>query len=115
MKLLWVFLIYGALASAALIPTILSLYWKRLTSRGAFWGAALSFVIGLPLSIYANFTNSPHLVVIAALASTLIGLVICLIDGYTNTSSTFDYQALLDRASDVPTSVVKNSVAGEQT
>lgn len=83
-KLLWIFLIYGALASAALVPTVLSLYWSRLTHRGAFWGAAISFIVGLPLSIYANVTNNTHLVVAASLASVLLGLVICIIDGRRN-------------------------------
>ncbi len=36
-KLLWVFLIYGALASAALFPTVLSLFWSRLTKTARFW------------------------------------------------------------------------------
>lgn len=83
-KLLWVFLIYGALASAALVPTILSLYWSRLTARGAFWGSFLSFAVGLPLSIYANFTENAHLIVVAALASAVIGLIICVVDGFTS-------------------------------
>lgn len=91
MKLLWVFLIYGALASAALVPTILSLYWKRLTARGAFWGSFLSFAIGLPLSIYANFTENAHLIVLAAVASVVIGLAICLFDGLRNKDNYFEY------------------------
>jgi SSS family transporter len=78
-KLLWIFLIYGALASSALIPTILCLYWKKLSARAAFWGPFLSFLIGLPLSIYANFTENANLIVVAALASVLIGLIVCVL------------------------------------
>jgi urea-proton symporter len=78
-QLLWIFLIYGALASAALIPTILVLYWKRLSAKAAFWGPFLSFLVGLPLSIYANFSQNANLIVIAAIVSVLIGLIVCVL------------------------------------
>ncbi|MDX2027237.1 MAG: hypothetical protein SFW62_01225 [Alphaproteobacteria bacterium] len=93
LKLLWLFLIYGALASAALVPVILSLFWKRLTARGAFWGPFLSFVIGLPISIYANFREDTHMIVAAALLSVLIGLAVCLYDGWHNNKGAgFDFK-----------------------
>ncbi|NDE90765.1 MAG: hypothetical protein EB059_06455 [Alphaproteobacteria bacterium] len=91
LKLLWVFLIYGALASAALVPTVLSLYWNRLTARGAFWGAFLSFLIGLPMSIYANASENPHLIVVSALLSVAVGLIVCLYDGLRNKGPAFDF------------------------
>lgn len=93
LKILWVFLIGGALASASLVPTVLALFWKRLTAWGAFWGAFLSFVVGLPISIYANFSENPHLIVLSALLSVVIGLVICLYDGFFNKSHDFDFDA----------------------
>ncbi|MES1197330.1 MAG: hypothetical protein ABUL55_01780 [Pseudomonadota bacterium] len=93
-QLIWVFLIYGALASSGLVPIALSLFWRRLTSRGAFWGAFLGFIIGLPMSIYANFNNDPNLVVLAAVLSVAIGLAVCLFDGLTNRKSEFDFKSL---------------------
>lgn len=92
LKLLWVFLIYGAVASAALAPTVLALYWSRLSARGAFWGAGLSFALGLPLSIYANATENAHLIVAAAVASVAVGLVVCVIDGLTNRGPPFAFR-----------------------
>jgi SSS family solute:Na+ symporter len=77
-KLLWAFLIYGALASAGLFPTVLALYWKKLGASGAFWAITLSLIIGTPLSIYANVKDDPYLVVLAAVLSVVIGLVICI-------------------------------------
>jgi len=76
-KLLWVFLIYGALASAGFFPIVLSLYWKKLSARGAFWAISLSLLIGTPLSIYANVKEDPYLIVLAAVLSVTIGLIIC--------------------------------------
>jgi urea-proton symporter len=78
-KLLWVFLIYGALASAGLFPTVLALYWHRLTAGAAFWGITLSLAIGTPLSIYANIKDDPYLIVLAAVSSVTLSLLICLL------------------------------------
>lgn len=93
-KLLWVFLIYGALASAGLFPTVLALFWGKLTSAGAFWAVVLSLVVGTPLSIYANVTENPHLVVAAAIASVAIGLFVCVYFGLRNKSEPFNYSEL---------------------
>lgn len=94
LKLLWVFLIGGVLASAALAPVALSLFWSRLTARGAFWGAFLSFVLGLPISVYANLKDNPHYLVAAAVLSVSIGLIVCLFDGLTNKKTVFSFTAL---------------------
>lgn len=83
-KLLWVFLIYGALASSMLFPAILSVFWKRLNAKGAFWAIILSLVIGTPLSIYANVKENVNLIVLSAVLSVVIGLIICLIFGLLN-------------------------------
>lgn len=90
-KLLWLFLIYGALASAGLFPTVLSLYWNRLTAKGAFWAVTLSLILGLPLSIYANIVESTHLIVLSAVLSVAVGLVVCLIAGLLNKGEKYNF------------------------
>jgi len=91
-KLLWVFLIYGALASAGLFPTMFSLFWKRLSAKGAFWALSLSLILGIPLSIYANVTENVHLIVLAAIISVAIGFVVCLLAGFTNKKTEYDFE-----------------------
>jgi Na+/proline symporter len=93
-KLLWLFLIYGALSSAGLFPTIFALYWNRLTARGASLAVMLSLLIGTPLSIYANITENAILIVIAAVLSVSIGFIVCLISGFSNKRKTFDYKTV---------------------
>ena len=83
-KLIWVFLIYGALASSAFFPTIFSLFWDRLNSNGAFMAISLSLIIGLPLSIYANLTENTTLIVVSSILSVGIGLFVSLIAGFSN-------------------------------
>lgn len=92
-KLLWVFLIYGALASAGFLPTILSLCWSRVTASGAAWGVGLSLIIGIPLSIYANVTENETLIVVAAIVSVAIGGVVTLLSGLLNTKK-FDFSQI---------------------
>lgn len=77
-KLLWLFLINGALASAGFFPTILSIFWKGMTKNAAFYGIILSLVIGLPMSIYANVTENTDLIVLSSVLSVVIGLVVSL-------------------------------------
>jgi len=79
-QLLWVFLIYGALASAALFPTVFSLFSTRLTARGVSWALGLSLALGTPLSLYANVTQNTDLIVLAAVLSVAIGLIVCVVD-----------------------------------
>lgn len=86
-KLLWMFMIYGALASAGMFPVIFSLFWRKISAMGAFLAVILSLVVGTPLSIYANIQQDPYLNVTAAVASVLIGFVICVIDGLRNRES----------------------------
>lgn len=92
-KLIWVFLIYGALASAAFFPAFLSIYWKRLTAKAAMWAILLSILLGTPLSIYANIKDDATLIVISAVASISIGLVVCLLFGLNNKNS-YDFDNL---------------------
>ena len=77
-KLLWIFLIYGTLAAAGLGPVLLALFWKHTSASGVFYGALAAILVGLPVSIYANVSESPHLLVFSSLGTILIGLVVSL-------------------------------------
>ena len=71
-QLLWVFLIYGALAASVFFPILLTLFWKKVSASAAFWGIILGILLGTPLSIYANVNGETALVVLAA----LLGLIV---------------------------------------
>jgi SSS family transporter len=86
-RLLWVFLIYGALVSAGMFPCILSVYWSRLTANGVVRAIWLSLLIGLPMSIYANVKEDPYVIVLAAIFSVSIGLIVCVFDGMRSKES----------------------------
>ncbi|MCC6954999.1 MAG: hypothetical protein IT290_12850, partial [Deltaproteobacteria bacterium] len=78
-KLFWIFFIQGTLVAAALVPTLLAIYWKRTTAKGAAFGVVSSVVLSLPLSIYANIVEDAMLNVIAALASVAVGSLVCVV------------------------------------
>lgn len=40
-----------AIKTSLLIPLVLSIFWRRLTSKGFLWGIVLSITIGLPIRI----------------------------------------------------------------
>ena len=53
-KLMWCFLIYGALASSMLVPVFFSLFSKHVSRRAVFASIALSILLALPLSAEPN-------------------------------------------------------------
>ena len=71
-QLLWVFLVYGALAAALFFPILLTLFWEKTNSGAAFWGITLGIISGTPLSIYANVYGETELVVLAAVIGLLL-------------------------------------------
>lgn len=80
-KLLWVFLVYGALASAMLVPAFFAVFSQRVSGKALAVTITLSIVVTLPLSIYANVTENDHLILASALLPPLLGLLIC---GYSH-------------------------------
>lgn len=76
LKHLW--WIFNTVAACVVVPTVLSLYWNRLDSRGVFWGVLIAFVIGLPLFIYGNIIDKPVWIVGASLFIIAITTISCL-------------------------------------
>lgn len=75
-QLWWVF---NTVAASVVVPTLLSLYWERLSAKGVFWGVLTSFFIGLPLFIYSNILNKPVWIVGSSLFVVGITLAFCLL------------------------------------
>jgi urea-proton symporter len=70
----WVF---NTIAACVLVPTILSLYWSKLTAKGVFWGILVSFIVGIPLFIYGNIVGSATLTVFATLFIIAVSAIFC--------------------------------------
>ena len=77
LKYLW--WIFNTIAACVAVPTVLSLYWKRLSSRGVFWGVLTAFVVGIPVFIYGNYTDTPWISVAASVGIIAITTVFALL------------------------------------
>ena len=70
------FLVYGALRSTTMLPTVLTLKGKRLSGRGVFLGVLASLVIGMPIFIVGTITGSAALKTIGSLCSVLLSGIV---------------------------------------
>jgi Na+/proline symporter len=77
LKHLW--WIFNTIAACVVVPTLLSLYWKRLDARGVFWGVLVAFVIGVPLFVYGNMINNAVWIVGASLFIIAVSTLFCLL------------------------------------
>jgi len=77
LKILHLFLFYGTLRASTLIPTVLTLLWPKLQSRGVFFAVLLSLIFGAPVLAFGEFTANPHLRVLGSLLVVTIGITCC--------------------------------------
>lgn len=77
LKHLW--WIFNTVAACVVVPTVLSLYWKKLDARGVFWGVLVAFVIGVPLFVYGNIIDKPVWIVGASLFIIGVSTMFCLL------------------------------------
>lgn len=73
------FLISISVAASTSMPMVLSLYRRRISERGVFWGILTALVIGMPLFIYANYLNREALVAFASLFMITASTFFCLV------------------------------------
>lgn len=72
----WVF---NTIAACIMVPTVLSLYWSKLSERGVFWGIVVSFIVGIPLFVYGNIINNAYWTVGASLFIVAISTLFCVL------------------------------------
>jgi len=76
LKYLW--WIFNTVAACVAVPTILSLYWSKLSSTGVFWGIVVSFVLGVPLFIYSNVNELTWLSIASSVGIIAVSTIFCL-------------------------------------
>ncbi len=75
LKHLW--WVFNTIAACVMVPTVLSLYWKKLSAKGVFWGVLTAFVVGIPLFVYGNLVEDPLLIVGASLFIVAVSTGFC--------------------------------------
>lgn len=79
LKIIHLFLFYGTMRSATVLPTILLILKKPLAERGIFYGILFSLLVGLPLFAYGNINQIPSIIVMGSLLTVLSSGIIALI------------------------------------
>ena len=82
-QLLWVFLVYGALAASLFLPAFLMLFWEKITANGIFYGILSGFILGTPLSIFANVSENTHLIVLSAILGLMVAGIVAIVVSIT--------------------------------
>jgi Na+/proline symporter len=72
----WVF---NTIAACVAVPTVLSLYWNRLGSKGVFWGIVVAFFVGIPLFVYSNIKGLTWLTVVSSVGIVLVTTLSCIL------------------------------------
>ncbi len=72
-RLWWIF---NGIASCFVVPTVLSLYYKKLSAKGAFYGI-LGSLIGMVFFIYGNWVKNDMITVFSAIFIIVISLIFC--------------------------------------
>jgi Na+/proline symporter len=67
LKIVHLFLFYGTLRSATLLPTVFTLWRVKMPEPGVFYGILGSILLGLPVFAYGNFWGKPLWVVAGSL------------------------------------------------
>jgi urea-proton symporter len=80
-KLEYLFLIYGTLRAATLLPTIITLMGRRVSEPAMFWGIWTSLAVGLPMFGYGVINRITLLSLAASLFTVLASGVIVLVAG----------------------------------
>ncbi|MCP4546094.1 MAG: hypothetical protein GY835_06485 [bacterium] len=73
-RLWWIF---NGVASCFVVPTVLSVFWDRLSAKGAFYGI-LGSLVGMVFFIYGNWVQNDVITVFSAIFIVVISVVFCL-------------------------------------
>lgn len=73
------FLFYGTLRASTLLPTAFTLYGRKLTASGVFYGVIAAMCIGLPIFAYGNIQNIAIWKTIGSLTTVLISGAVALV------------------------------------
>jgi Na+/proline symporter len=90
-QILYLVLLVGVFRAALLFPTVLSLFWSRLSSTAAFYGILFGMVIGVPLFVYGSIVQNATISSVGSLVPIVISALFCVV-GSALVRQSFDYE-----------------------
>lgn len=76
-SILYIQLLNGAFKATLFIPTILSLFWKKLSSKASFWSTLGGLLTGAPLFIYGSIVDNASISTIGSIIPLVISGIVC--------------------------------------
>lgn len=73
-RLWWIF---NGVATCFVVPTILSVFWDRLSAKGSFYGI-LASLVGMIFFVYGNWVKNDIITVVSAIGIIVVNLAFCL-------------------------------------
>ena len=92
-QILYIQLLVGSFRAALLVPTILGLFWKKLSGRAAFIGMLTGILVGVPLFVYGTVVNNPTISSFGSLLPIVISSIISIVGSIGN-KKYFDFNDL---------------------
>jgi urea-proton symporter len=89
-QILYLVFLVGSFRAALLFPTILALFWPRLSSAAAFYGILFGMATGVPLFIYGSIVQNATIASFGSLVPIGISALFCVV-GSTLGRQSFDY------------------------
>ncbi len=77
LKYFWWF--FNSIAACMAVPTVLSLFWDRLTSKGVLIGSGFGLFVGLPTVVYSSVTANDPLLAASYTIIVLVSLCSCIL------------------------------------
>jgi len=74
-RLWWIF---NGVATCFVVPTVLSIFWDRLSAKGAFYGI-LGSLVGMVVFVYGNWIQNDLITVFSAIGIIVINVFFCLL------------------------------------
>lgn len=96
-QLVYLLLLIGVFRAALMVPTVLSLYWKKLSPQYTFLGIILGIAIGMPIFLYGSIYKIPSLASLGSVMPILVSSVVSIV-GSLFKPSDFDYETRLRTA-----------------
>lgn len=98
-QLLYLVLLIGVFRAALMVPTILSLYWRNLSTNYTFLGIVIGMLIGIPLFIYGSIAKIPLITSFGSLVPIIVSTIFCII-GAVLKPANFNYEKLSEPTSE---------------
>lgn len=78
-SILYLQLLVGSFRATLFIPTILALFWKKLSPKSAFIGIIAGMLVGVPLFVYGSVIGNGNISTTGTISALVISGIICLI------------------------------------